>query len=87
METKEQNLPTWEECRRQTIELGKFSLIDNRWICHNSSLSKMFSKNSLLKNSCITYIKNLPENISNLEIIFHILWDKTEYANLKCPTC
>lgn len=82
-----QEVLTFDQCREEIIKLGKFEFRDNRYICHYNALSKVFNTNTSLKLSCILNIKNLPEDISNQEIIYHILWNHTEYLDPKCSIC
>lgn len=84
---KDLPLLTFEQCKKEIIKLGKFEFRDNRWICHYNPLSKVFNKKIFLKNSCISNIKNLPKEITNQEIIYHILWNHKEYLNPQCPIC
>lgn len=86
-ENLDQQLLSFEDCRRKILELGKFEFRDNRYISHSKGMIKLFRKNKLLKNSCTFHVKNLPIDIADQEIVYHILWSKTEYIDPKCPFC
>jgi len=87
-EITDQQLLTWEECRNLIIELGKFELIDNKYVQFIRFGNKYISpKNKILKLSVERLTSHFPDFISNCERIYHILNNFKDYLNLKCPEC
>jgi very-short-patch-repair endonuclease len=85
-----EKLLTWEECRQQIIELGKFELDTNgKFITSYRGYMGIYisKKKSLLKMSIDYLTSHFPKDLSNRERIHHILYDKREYIDPKCKTC
>lgn len=90
MSNNVKQLLTWEECRQQIIELGKFkSGIDGRFCTSSQGFMNIYNskKSSLLKASVNHLTLFLPKDASNKERVHHILYNKKEYINPKCSAC
>ena len=62
-----------EVCKEKVIKIGKFQLKENRWVSKSKKYLKCFRKDNLLRESCIKNINELPDNVDDREIIYHIL--------------
>lgn len=82
-----QELLSWEECRKRIIELGKFEFYDDNFHSrrHNYVKNKTVFPFVLQNLMCLT--GSFPDNISYQERIYCILHNIKEYKFHYCPTC